>query len=362
MKTNLEKLLSKFQKGKHSTFLTLSELLIPELQDWFYHKLKNQALSEHLTLHTMDQLLNHMYARNFALGETDFYNELFQLADLELKKHQNLIQDQSKTENFEAQLKLRLQTKLQAKREQDPNYFAFYWHHFRFYFMGACFAAGIGVLAFLLGFISFHKYPHIFKKNPKLYTMTGDQAFGELSKEHVDEVGIFQSLDAFSSIFTPLPKQYRITEKQIPSLPKTIKVAQEKSNSAFVLGNVPFLSQFPTLQIPKLLTGELLSFESVMSGYILSFDMDTKYLDLELRNLESYPDVSSPLSSQKAIIKDIKKQLQKLGLSLQQYGDFEEFPLDELKSEYLLSFRLPFIFQDKEVYGEDLIIEYSVVK
>lgn len=230
MKKNFQHLLEGFQQGRHSLFEQIYAELFPALQAYLSEKTKNQSLIEHLTLHTMDQLLQRMYSGNFAVQEQDFWQQVWQLADQQREKYQNLTADQSKTEDFQAQLKLKLKTRLQAKKAQDPNYFAFYWHHLRFYFMGAVFAGGIGLLAFLLGFISFHKQPEIFKKSPKLFVMTADQAFGEIRKE---SRGGFEVIATDDSLLSPLPKQYRITEKQIPKLPKTIKVAKPNSDFSF---------------------------------------------------------------------------------------------------------------------------------
>jgi len=60
---------------------------------------------------------------------------------------------------------------LDEKKAQNPRYFKFYLEHFRFYFTGFSIAVGIGLAAFLLGFLSFNKTPKIFS-NPKLFTST----------------------------------------------------------------------------------------------------------------------------------------------------------------------------------------------
>jgi hypothetical protein len=60
---------------------------------------------------------------------------------------------------------------LDKKKAQNPRYFKFYVEHFRFYFTGFSIAVGIGLAAFLLGFLTFNKTPKIFS-NPKLFIST----------------------------------------------------------------------------------------------------------------------------------------------------------------------------------------------
>lgn len=360
MNTNLENLLGRFYEWKHSAFWGIGDLLIPQVQDYFFSKTQNASLSEHLTLHTMDQLLNCMYAGNFSLQEDVFRREVFHLADQQLEKYENLINNRSQTENFQAQLKLKLKSRLSSKRAQDPNYFAFYWHHFRFYFMGACFVVGVGILAFLLGFMSFHKHPDIFKKNPKLFVMTGNEAFWPLEKE----TRSFEPMLDHSeySFFSSLPKQYRITEKQIPQLSKTIRVAKINSDFSFPFSELKTFLQTPALKLDKDLTGDILKLDMLLNGYEMQFDMKTQKLNLISENLESLADVEQPLLSEKKVIKEVKKQMKALWLSLEQYGDFEQQTLSREDSQVWMVFHLPRLVNGKEVYNDALYIEYNVIK
>lgn len=79
-------------------------------------------------------------------------------------------------ETLNDQLKLNLEAELKNKKAHDSRFFAYYVHHFKYYFLGASVVMGIGIFAFLLGFLTINKIPRFFS-NPKIFSMTGDQAF-----------------------------------------------------------------------------------------------------------------------------------------------------------------------------------------
>lgn len=180
MNTKLRNALQKFQQGNTKQFSTIYEEVIHTVYDQIFETFQNESISQHITLHTMDCILNQLYTKNIEIEDLKtFEDQIHHITLGQIEKYQNLTTDNTKNPNFFTQLKLKLLNKLKEKKKANPTHIFFYFEHFRFYFTGFCIAAALGLIAFLLGFLTINKSP-IIMSNPKLIVTTGAQAFGEL--------------------------------------------------------------------------------------------------------------------------------------------------------------------------------------
>ena len=103
--------------------------------------------------------------------ESDFFKLAEDQAELVFSKYELLTENNSIEEKYFSQLKFRLESSLKLKKAHDSRFFAYYVYHFKYYLFGACIVGGIGIFAFLLGFLTINKVPRFFS-NPKVLTMT----------------------------------------------------------------------------------------------------------------------------------------------------------------------------------------------
>ena len=122
---------------------------------------------------TMDNLLDLWTKEGIlnAYDEKDFSRLAEEQAVSIFEKYNMLVEDKTKDEEYFLELKQKLQLKLQSKKAHDSRFFVYYVHHFKYYFLGACVVGGIGIFAFLLGFLTINRVPKFFS-NPKVLTMT----------------------------------------------------------------------------------------------------------------------------------------------------------------------------------------------
>ena len=156
-------------------------------------------------------------------------------------------------ETLNDQLKLNLEAELKNKKAHDSRFFAYYVHHFKYYLFGACVVGGIGIFAFLLGFLTINKIPRFFS-NPKIFSMTGDQAFGVFSG-----VSSIVRLDEQQSLLTPnyTESYIQLAKENFPTLSKDISIARRKKSFDAGLKGLMKILNLPDLRWDKFADKEL---------------------------------------------------------------------------------------------------------
>ena len=231
MKT-VDQALQSYEQGRYSAFWVLFEKTSENIYSFLLEKTNwNTRLSEHLTQKAFNRFLELPLSEKKELTEESFKNLMITLSESALSEHQSFSEFSTEKRDFKKEIKNWLSKSLDEKKAQNPRYFKFYLEHFRFYFTGFSIAVGIGLAAFLLGFLTFNKTPKIFS-NPKLFTSTWAQAFSDLNsiletqKEENLTWSVFSTLPVITSMSWALrflnEESYHISEKQIPKLPRWV--------------------------------------------------------------------------------------------------------------------------------------------
>ena len=348
MAQKLQNKIEAFARGKYSAFWALFDAVNEELWSYFYQKTnKNQSLSQFLHLQTMDLLLN-LWTTEGGLSDTDeakFLQMAKEQAERIWKEYESVIADKSSEENYFAQLKLKLKAKLQLKKAHNPRFLAYYFHYFRYYFFWACVVWGIGIFAFLLGFLTINKIPRFFS-NPKIFSMTGDQAFWTFSWTNnpsaIREGNHLLWTGDFGEYFL-------IKKENFPSLPKTLSVAKRVDQSIESLSTLMKILDLPALRRDKFAEKKLKSLTFGSWSMQVVLDLDFRKLSMSYKNGTRLSAKDNFATSEKAIKKNIKNQLQNLGLSFDHYGQIN---IDTPITWEVVSAFIPRIFNEKLIYDE----------
>lgn len=316
--------LKRFSEGKESAFLFLFDVASAEVWSLITPRFgENRKLSEYLHTLAMDRLLGIWWsdAALYEWSEEVFMQRVRDAVEGVIGDYEALLDRHYPSsdavlidQDYASQLKLKLKAKFQLKKAQNPNFLAYYWEHFRFYFTGACVVVGIGFFLLLFGFVSINKAPSIFA-NAKILTMTGNMAFGRLDFDQSE--GNEQSMTGIS-MWSQESVRYRIGKGQLPSWNKEYYVLKEQSKTE--ISPIPLLKN---LNLPAIRWSNLQ--QSQLSSLVLmSGDVEIS-LDLGARKL-SFVDPTLPakksefVTSESAIKKKVRSQISAFGLSLEQYG------------------------------------------
>lgn len=344
MVKNLKTKIQEFARGKYSAFWALFDAVKKPVWDYFWKKTQgNQNLTKILYMLTMNNLLNY-WTQEWNLKSYD-ESDFFKLVEMQTEAVWWQFDTVVDHETLNDQLKLNLEAELKNKKANDSRFFAYYVHHFKYYLFGACVVGGIGIFAFLLGFLTINKIPRFFS-NPKIFSMTGDQAFWTFSWTHnpntIREGNHLLWTGDFGEYFL-------IKKENFPTLPKTISVAKRVDQSIESLSTLMKILDLPALRRDKFAEKKLKSLTFGSWSMQVSLDLELRKLSMSYENGTRLSAKDNFATSEKAIKKNIKSQLQNLGLSFEHYGQIN---IDSPITWEVVSAFIPRIFNEKLIYDE----------
>lgn len=346
MAKNLESKIQEFACGKYSAFWALFDAASVSVWKFLLEKTQgNDHLAKILHVLTMYVLLN-AWTKEWTLKsytEADFLNLAEEKAYFIWEQYSIVLNDNLADDRD--RLKLRLQAELDYKKAHDSRFFAYYVHHFKYYFLGASVVIGIGIFAFLFWLVTINKVPSFFS-NPKVLIMTGNQAFGALSgmsnvvrSDQVQNPLMQSTFDAY----------LQIKKENFPSLPKVIQVAKAQSKSFGSLTPLMKMLNLPALKRDRFADKELKKLTLGSGARNITLDLEKKSLSISLVNWTRLKLKEEFATSDSAIKKKIRNQISAFGLSLDQYGTLS---LQKGLSGDVISGFIPRIFNGKLVYDE----------
>ena len=344
MVKNLKTKIQEFARGKYSAFWALFDAVKKPVWDYFWKKTQgNQNLTKILYMLTMNNLLNY-WTQEWNLksyDESDFFNLVEMQTEAVWWQFDTVVDH----ETLNDQLKLNLEAELKNKKAHDSRFFAYYVHHFKYYLFGACVVGGIGIFAFLLGFLTINKIPRFFS-NPKIFSMTGDQAFWTFS--WTNKASTIR--EGNNLLWTGEFEEYLLIKKEnFPTLPKIISVAKRIDQSIESLSTLMKILDLPALRRDKFAEKKLKSLTFGSWSMQVSLDLELRKLSMSYENGTRLSAKDNFATSEKAIKKNIKSQLQNLGLSFEHYGQIN---IDSPITWEIVSAFIPRIFNEKLVYDE----------
>lgn len=348
MVKNLKTKIQDFARGKYSVFWDLFDAINESVWDYFWKKTQeNQTMTQLLHSWTMDNLLD-LWTKDGILNaydEKDFSKLAEEQAVSVFEKYNMLVEDKTKDEEYFLELKQKLQLKLQSKKAHDSRFFAYYVHHFKYYFFGACVVGGIGIFAFLLGFLTINRVPKFFS-NPKVLTMTWNQAFGVFSG-----VSSIVRLDEQQSLLTPnhTESYTQLAKENFPTLLKDIPVARRKKSFDTDLKGLMKILNLPDLRWDKFADKELKTITLGSWAMNISLDLEKWKLAMNYQVWTRLHAKGSFSTSESVIKKKIRNQIFDLGLSLEQYGQIRIEK--QVNNELIVAF-IPRLFNGKLIYDE----------
>ena len=344
MVKNLKTKIQEFARGKYSAFWALFDAVKKPVWDYFWKKTQgNQNLTKILYMLTMNNLLNY-WTQEWNLKSYD-ESDFFKLVEMQTEAVWRQFDTVVDHETLNDQLKLNLEAELKNKKAHDSRFFAYYVHHFKYYLFGACVVWGIGIFAFLLGFLTINKIPRFFS-NPKIFSMTGDQAFGTFSWTNKTSTIREENHLLWTGDFG---EYFLIKKENFPTLPKTISVAKRVDQSIESLPTLMKILDLPALRRDKFAEKKLKSLTFGSWSMQVSLDLDLRKLLMSYENGTRLSAKDNFATSEKAIKKNIKSQLQNLGLSFEHYGQIN---IDSPITWEVVSAFIPRIFNEKLIYDE----------
>ena len=344
MVKNLKTKIQEFARGKYSAFWALFDAVKKPVWDYFWKKTQgNQNLTKILYMLTMNNLLNY-WTQEWNLKSYD-ESDFFKLVEMQTEAVWRQFDTVVDHETLNDQLKLNLEAELKNKKAHDSRFFAYYVHHFKYYLFGACVVWGIGIFAFLLGFLTINKIPRFFS-NPKIFSMTGDQAFWSFSWTNKASTIREENHLLWTGDFG---EYFLIKKENFPSLPKTLSVAKRVDQSIESLSTLMKILDLPALRRDKFAEKKLKSLTFGSWSMQVSLDLELRKLSMSYENGTRLSAKDSFATSEKAIKKNIKSQLQNLGLSFEHYGQIN---IDSPITWEVISAFIPRIFNEKLIYDE----------
>lgn len=344
MVKNLKTKIQEFARGKYSAFWALFDAVKKPVWDYFWKKTQgNQNLTKILYMLTMNNLLNY-WTQEWNLKSYD-ESDFFKLVEMQTEAVWWQFDTVVDHETLNDQLKLNLEAELKNKKAHDSRFFAYYVHHFKYYLFGACVVWGIGIFAFLLGFLTINKIPRFFS-NPKIFSMTGDQAFWSFSWTNKASTIREENHLLWTGDFG---EYFLIKKENFPSLPKTLSVAKRVDQSIESLSTLMKILDLPALRRDKFAEKKLKSLTFGSWSMQVSLDLELRKLSMSYENGTRLSAKDSFATSEKAIKKNIKSQLQNLGLSFEHYGQIN---IDSPITWEVISAFIPRIFNEKLIYDE----------
>ncbi len=344
MVKNLKTKIQEFARGKYSAFWALFDAVKKPVWDYFWKKTQgNQNLTKILYMLTMNNLLNY-WTQEWNLKSYD-ESDFFKLVEMQTEAVWWQFDTVVDHETLNDQLKLNLEAELKNKKAHDSRFFAYYVHHFKYYLFGACVVWGIGIFAFLLGFLTINKIPRFFS-NPKIFSMTGDQAFWTFSWTNDPSTIREENHLLWTGDFG---EYFLIKKENFPTLPKTISVAKRVDQSIESLSTLMKILDLPALRRDKFSEKKLKSLTFGSWSMQVVLDLDFRKLSMSYKNGTRLSAKDNFATSEKAIKKNIKNQLQNLGLSFDHYGQIN---IDTPITWEVVSAFIPRIFNEKLIYDE----------
>ena len=344
MVKNLKTKIQEFARGKYSAFWALFDAVKKPVWDYFWKKTQgNQNLTKILYMLTMNNLLNY-WTQEWNLKSYD-ESDFFKLVEMQTEAVWWQFDTVVDHETLNDQLKLNLEAELKNKKAHDSRFFAYYVHHFKYYLFGACVVWGIGIFAFLLGFLTINKIPRFFS-NPKIFSMTGDRAFWSFSWTNKASTIREENHLLWTGDFG---EYFLIKKENFPSLPKTLSVAKRVDQSIESLSTLMKILDLPALRRDKFAEKKLKSLTFGSWSMQVSLDLELRKLSMSYENGTRLSAKDSFATSEKAIKKNIKSQLQNLGLSFEHYGQIN---IDSPITWEVISAFIPRIFNEKLIYDE----------
>ena len=344
MVKNLKTKIQEFARGKYSAFWALFDAVKKPVWDYFWKKTQgNQNLTKILYMLTMNNLLNY-WTQEWNLKSYD-ESDFFKLVEMQTEAVWWQFDTVVDHETLNDQLKLNLEAELKNKKAHDSRFFAYYVHHFKYYFFGACVVGGIGIFAFLLGFLTINKVPRFFS-NPKVLTMTWNQAFGVFSG-----VSSIVRLDEQQSLLTPnhTESYIQLVKENFPALSKDIPVARMKKSFDTDLKGVMKILNLPDLRWDKFADKELKTITLGSWAMNISLSLEKWKLAMNYQIWTRLHVKESFSTSESIIKKKIRNQILDLGLSLEQYGQIKIEK--QINNEVIVAF-IPRLFNGKLIYDE----------
>lgn len=344
MVKNLKTKIQEFARGKYSAFWALFDAVKKPVWDYFWKKTQgNQNLTKILYVLTMNNLLDY-WTQEWNLKSYD-ESDFFKLVEMQTEAVWRQFDTVVDHETLNDQLKLNLEAELKNKKAHDSRFFAYYVYHFKYYLFGACVVWGIGIFAFLLGFLTINKIPRFFS-NPKIFSMTGDQAFWSFSWTNKASTIREENHLLWTGDFG----EYLLIKKEnFPSLPKTLSVAKRVDQSIESLSTLMKILDLPALRRDKFAEKKLKSLTFWSWSMQVSLDLELRKLSMSYENGTRLSAKDNFATSEKAIKKNIKSQLQNLGLSFEYYGQIN---IDSPITWEVVSAFIPRIFNEKLIYDE----------
>lgn len=344
MVKNLKTKIQEFARGKYSAFWALFDAVKKPVWDYFWKKTQgNQNLTKILYVLTMNNLLDY-WTQEWNLKSYD-ESDFFKLVEMQTEAVWRQFDTVVDHETLNDQLKLNLEAELKNKKAHDSRFFAYYVHHFKYYLFGACVVWGIGIFAFFLGFLTINKIPRFFS-NPKIFSMTGDQAFWTFS--WTNKVSTIREENHL--LWTGDFGEYFLIKKEnFPTLPKTISVAKRVDQSIESLSTLMKILGLPALRRDKFAEKKLKSLTFGSWSMQVSLDLELRKLSMSYENGTRLSAKDNFATSEKTIKKNIKSQLQNLGLSFEHYGQIN---IDSPITWEVVSAFIPRIFNEKLIYDE----------
>ena len=344
MVKNLKTKIQEFARGKYSAFWALFDAVKKPVWDYFWKKTQgNQNLTKILYMLTMNNLLNY-WTQEWNLKSYD-ESDFFKLVEMQTEAVWRQFDTVVDHETLNDQLKLNLEAELKNKKAHDSRFFAYYVHHFKYYLFGACVVWGIGIFAFLLGFLTINKIPRFFS-NPKIFSMTGDQAFWTFS--WTNKASTIR--EGNNLLWTGEFEEYFLIKKEnFPTLPKIISVAKRVDQSIESLSTLMKILDLPALRRDKFSEKKLKSLTFGSWSMQVVLDLDFRKLSMTYQNGARLSAKDNFATSEKTIKKNIKNQLQNLGLSFDHYGQIN---IDSPITWEVISAFIPRIFNEKLIYDE----------
>ena len=365
MKT-VDQALQSYEQWKYSAFWALFEKTSEHIYSFLLEKTSwNTRLSEHLTQKAFERFLELPLSEKKELTEGTFKELMKSLSETVLSEYQSFSEFSTEKRDFKKEIKNWLSKSLDKKKAQNPRYFKFYLEHFRFYFTGFSIAVGIGLAAFLLGFLTFNKTPKIFS-NPKLFISTWAQAFSDLNsiletqKEENQTWSVFSTLPVITSMSWALKlfneESYHISEKQIPKLPSSTLVAKQAENSQPEMSTWLKWLHLPVLNLTPLKSATTTK---------LSFSLGTRDFDLDLAaaRLNMKNNIEKSLArgweiSESTLKKQIKNQISNLWLNLDHYWDLTI----QSSSAYEITVFIPRLFNKLPIMDKNWLREWIYLR
>ena len=176
--------------------------------------------------------------------------------------------------------------------------------------------------------------------------MTGDQAFWTFSWTNnpsaIREGNHLLWTGDFGEYFL-------IKKENFPTLPKTISVAKRVDQSIESLSTLMKILDLPALRRDKFAEKKLKNLTFGSWSMQVSLDLELRKLSMSYENGTRLSAKDSFATSEKAIKKNIKSQLQNLGLSFEHYGQIN---IDSPITWEVISAFIPRIFNEKLIYDE----------